>query len=196
MKYNLSEITELIRNRRTIFPEQYSSRKVHKEQIELIINNALWAPNHGNTQPWRFHVFTDGGLQKLSDFLGKTYLEVTPKEAQNDMKLAKMVSRPLRSSVVIAVSMVRQPESKIMELEEIEAVACAVQNMYLTCTAYGLGGFWSTPKLIYNQEMNHFLDLGEQDRCLGLFYVGYPDIEWPKAHRKPLEYVTKWISEE
>lgn len=196
MKYNLSEITELIRNRRTIFPEQYSSRKVHKEQIELIINNALWAPNHGNTQPWRFHVFTDGGLQKLSDFLGKTYLEVTPREAQNDMKLAKLVSRPLRSSVVIAVSMTRQPESKIMELEEIEAVACAVQNMYLTCTAYGLGGFWSTPKLIYNQEMNHFLGLGEQDKCLGLFYVGYPDIEWPKAHRKPLEYVTKWISEE
>lgn len=196
MKYNLSEITELIRNRRTIFPEQYSSRKVHKEQIELIISNALWAPNHGNTQPWRFHVFTDGGLQKLSDFLGKTYLEVTPKELQNDMKLAKMVSRPLRSSVVIAVSMVKQPESKIMELEEIEAVACAVQNMYLTCTAYGLGGFWSTPKLIYANEMNGFLGLEAKDKCLGLFYIGYPDIEWPKAHRKPLEYVTKWISEE
>lgn len=196
MKYNLSEITELIRNRRTIFPEQYSSRKVHREQIELIINNALWAPNHGNTQPWRFHVFTEGGLQKLSDFLGKTYLDKIPKEEQNDMKLAKLVSRPLRSSVVIAVSMVKQPESKIMELEEIEAVACAVQNMYLTSTAYGLGGFWSTPKLIYTKEMNDFLDLGEQDKCLGLFYIGYPDIEWPKAHRKPLEYVTKWISEE
>ncbi len=196
MKYNLSEITELIRNRRTIFPEQYSSRKVHREQIELIINNALWAPTHGNTQPWRFHVFTEGGLQKLSDFLGKTYLEVIPAELQNDMKLAKLVSRPLRSSVVIAVSMVRQPESKIMELEEVEAVACAIQNMYLTCTAYGLGGFWSTPKLIYTKEMNDFLELGEQDKCLGLFYVGYPDIEWPKAHRKPLEYVTKWVSEE
>lgn len=195
MKYNLSEITDLIRSRRTIFPEQYSSRKVHKEQIELIINNALWAPNHGNTQPWRFHVFTDEGLPKLSDFLGKTYLELTPKEQQNEMKLAKMISRPLRSSVVIAVSMAKQPESKIMELEEIEAVACAVQNMYLTCTAYGLGGFWATPKLIYDQKMNEFLGLQEQDKCLGLFYIGYPEIEWPKAHRKPLEYVTKWISE-
>jgi len=196
MKYNLSEITDLIRNRRTIFPEQYSTRKVHKEQIELIINNALWAPNHGNTQPWRFHVFTEGGLQKLSTFLGETYMEVTPKEQQNDMKLAKMVSRPMRSSVVIAVSMEKQPESKILEIEEIEAVACAVQNMYLTCTAYGLGGFWSTPKLIYSEEMNDFLGLQAADKCLGLFYIGYPDIEWPKAHRKPMEYVTKWISEE
>ena len=59
MRYNLSEITELIRNRRTIYPEQFSDRKVHLEQIELILNNAQWAPTHGNTQPWRFVVFAD-----------------------------------------------------------------------------------------------------------------------------------------
>jgi nitroreductase len=196
MKYNLSEITDLIRNRRTIFPEHFSTRKIHKEQIDLIINNALWAPTHGNTQPWRFHVFTEGGLQKLSDFLGKTYLELTPEDKQNPMKLAKMVARPLRSSVVIAVSMVRDPEGKIEELEEIEAVACAIQNMYLTATAYGLGAFWASPKLIYHQKMNDFLGLKAKDKCLALFYIGYPEGEWPKAHRKPMEYVTKWISEE
>lgn len=195
MRYNLSEITELIRNRRTIYPEQFSARKVHKEQIELMLNNGLWAPTHGNTQPWRFQVFTDEGLQSLSSFLGKTYLEQTPMEQQNDMKLAKMLSRPLKSSVVIAVSMKRQPEEKILEIEEIEAVACAVQNMHLTATAYGLGGFWSTPKLIYSKAMNEFLELEEADKCLGLFYVGYPEIEWPKSHRKPLEYVTTWRTE-
>ena len=97
MRYNLSEITDLIKNRRTIYPEQFSDRKVHKEQIELLLNNAQWAPTNGNTQPWRFKVFTDAGLQKLSDFLGKTYLELTPKEDQNDMKLAKMITRPLTS---------------------------------------------------------------------------------------------------
>lgn len=195
MKYNLSEITELIRNRRTIFPEQFSDRKVHREQIELILNNALWAPTHGNTQPWRFHIFMEEGLQRLSDFLGQTYLQLTPEQDQNDMKLAKLVARPKRSSVVIAVSMARQPEKRIPEIEEIEAVACAVQNMHLTTTAYGLGGFWSTPKLVYSQEMNLFLGIGEEDKCLGLFYIGYPAIEWPKSHRKPLEYVTNWITE-
>jgi nitroreductase len=79
-------------------------------------------------------------------------------------------------------------------LEEIQAVACAVQNMYLTCTAYGMGGFWSTPKLIYSQQMNQFLELSEKDKCLGLFYIGYPSVEWPSSHRKPLEYNAKWIT--
>lgn len=195
MRFNLSEVNELIRNRRTIYPEQFSDRKVHKEQIELILNNAQWAPTHGNTQPWRFKVFMEEGRQKLADFLGKTYLELTPKEQQNDMKLAKMLTRPMKSSVVIAVCMERQAEEKILEIEEIEAVACAIQNMHLSCTAYGLGGFWATPKLIYSTQMNDFLGLGEKDKCLGLFHIGYPAIEWPKAHRKPLEYTTQWISE-
>jgi nitroreductase len=196
MRYNLSEINELIRNRRTIFPEQFSERKVHKEQIEVILNNAQWAPTHGNTQPWRFHVFMEEGLSTLSQFLGATYLKLTPEDQRNDMKLGKLIRRPLLSSAVIAVCMKRQEEEKILELEEIEAVACAIQNMHLTCSAYGIGGFWSTPKLIYAKEMNEFLNLEEKDKCLALFYVGYPSIEWPEnSHRKPIEYNTKWINQ-
>ncbi len=193
MRYNLSEITEVIKNRRTIYPEQFSDRKIHKEQVELLLNNAQWAPTHGNTQPWRFKVFMEEGLPKLSDFLAKTYLKLTAKEDQNDLKLSKMINRPLKSSVVIAICMERQKEEKILEIEEIEAVACAIQNLHLSCTAYGLGGFWATPKIIYSSEMNEFLGLGEKDKCLGLFYIGYPSIDWPKAHRKPLEYTTEWI---
>ncbi len=192
MRYNLSEITELIRNRRTIYPEQFSDRKVHKEQIELILQNAQWAPTHGNTQPWRFHVFMDQSKERLSQFLGTTYLALTPKELQNDAKLAKLMRRPILSSAVIAVSMSRQKEKKIPEIEEVEAVACAIQNMHLTCTAYDIGLFWSTPKLIYSKEMNDFLGLSEEDKCLGLIYLGYPNIEWPESHRIPLEYHTQW----
>lgn len=193
MRFNLSEINELIRERRTIYPEQFSTRKVHREQIEVILNNGQWAPTHGNTQPWRFKVFMgEEHRQDLSQFLGKTYQEIVPEELQNDAKLAKLMRRPLITSAVIAVCMERQPEEKILEIEEVEAVACAIQNMHLTCTAYGLGGFWSTPKLIYTPQMNAYLNLGEKDKCLGLFYVGYPEIEWPKAHRRPLDYTTEW----
>jgi len=136
MKYNLSEISELIKNRRTIYPEQFSDRKIHREQIELMLTNATWAPTHGNTQPWRFTVFIEESRQELSDFLAQTYLSITPKEEQNDLKLAKFLNRPLQSSAVIAVSMERDRTKKINEIEEIEAVACAIQNLMLTATSY------------------------------------------------------------
>lgn len=192
MRYNLSEITDLIRNRRTVFPEQFSDRKVHKEQLELILNNAIWAPSHGLTQPWRFTVFADDALLDLSEELGRIYLAEIPAEKQNDAKLAKMVSRPKMASAVIAVCMERDTTGRISEMDELLATACAVQNMHLTCTAYGLGAFWSTPAVIHTGSMKRFLQLGEDDRCIGLFYIGYPALEWPKGQRKPIEYVTTW----
>lgn len=194
MKYNLSEITAVIKDRRTIYPEFFSERKVHKEQIELLLNNAIWAPTHGMTQPWRFKVFMDEGKTRLGEFMRDLYLEKVPDAEQKQIKLNRNTDRPARASAVIAVCMERQKEEKIPEIEEVEAVACAIQNMYLTCTAYGLGGFWSTPKLIYTKEMNDFLNLGEKDKCLGLFYVGYPGNEWPKGQRRPIEYVTEWVN--
>lgn len=197
MKYNLSEITDLIKNRRTIYPEFYSDRKVHKEQIEVLLNNAIWAPTHGLTQPWAFKVFMDEGRQKLATFLSSTYTKLTPEESFSALKFNKLSTRPLLAGAVIVVSLNRNPKSSIKEIEEIEAIACAIQNMHLTCTAWGLGAFWATPGVIYTKEMNVFLGLKEEDKCLGLFFVGYPkaDFEWPKGHRKPIEYFTEWVSE-
>ena len=198
MKYNLSEITDVIRDRRTIYPEFYSERKVHKEQVETILNNAIWAPNHGSTQPWQFKVFLGKSKEKLSDFMSTLYAEKFQGEQFKQTKFDKLKNRPIASGcAVVAVSLKRESDSRIPELEEIEAVACAIQNMYLTCTAWGLGGFWATPKLIYTEEMNDFLNLEGEDKCLGLFYIGYvkPDFEWPKGHRKPLEYYTEWLEE-
>jgi nitroreductase len=195
MKYNLSEILDVIKNRRTIYPENYSSRVVQKDIIEKLLNSAIWAPTHGKTQPWRFHVFMEGGRTTLSNKLGSIYADLYKKDTYNELKHKKLMNRPLLSSAIIAVSMSRDPSGKIPEIEEVEAVACAMQNMLLSATAYGLGTFWSSPKIIYTKEMNAFLELEENDQCLGLLYIGYPSEEWPSGQRKPIEYVTKWINQ-
>ena len=194
MKYNLSEITEIIRQRRSITPEQFAPRKVHREQLEVVLNNALWAPSHGMTQPWRFKVFTEGGMTRLQQLVPELYRKTTAAEKFNQAKFDRMILRLEKTSAVVALCMERDPTGKIDEIEEIEAVACAAQNMMLTCTAYGLGAFWSTPKFLSHPDMLAFLNLKESDRCLGLFYIGYPSGDWPVSHRKPLEYVAEWIT--
>ncbi|MFZ1686816.1 MAG: nitroreductase [Flavobacteriales bacterium] len=192
MKYSVSELTEVIRDRRTIFPKDYTDRVVHRDIIERVLSNGTWAPNHGMTQPWRYHVFTGEGRQKLSAFLGEEYTRITPVEKFLQRKRDNLTQRPLLSSVVIVLGMARDPNGKISELEEMFAVACGVQNMYLTCTAYGLGGFWSTGAVITGEAMRDFLGMGEKDKCMGLFYIGYPSVEWPKGYRKPLDQFVSW----
>jgi nitroreductase len=134
-------------------------------------------------------------IPRLANQLAEMYKQTTPAEKFLEKKYNNFKERPLKSTVVIAVCMERQETEKIKEIEEIEAVACAIQNMHLTCTAYGLGAYWSTGGATYSDEMKLFLGLEPKDKCLGFFYVGYPNIEWPKSSRKPIEYVTEWITE-
>ncbi len=194
MKYNLSEIIDVVKNRRTVYPETYSSRSVQKEIIEKLLTSAIWAPTHGKTQPWRFKVFMNEGRIALSKGLGELYKNHFKNDAFNELKHKKLINRPLLSSAIIVVTMKRDETGKIPEIEEVEAVACAIQNILLTATAYGLGIFWSSPKFIYTPEMNAFLKIDESSKCLGLLYVGYPSQEWPLGQRKPIEYVTEWIT--
>lgn len=194
MKYNLSEVNGLIRDRRTIYPEQFSTRKVHQEILEVLLENARWAPTHKLTQPWHFVVFTGDGLQKLSDFHSETYKRITPADKFGEKKYLMMKERPLKSSAVIAVCLKRDKNESIPELEEVAAVACSVQNMALTATAYGLAFYWGTGGLTFHQEMKDFLGLEEKDTCMGLIHIGYPAIEWPAKTKRKMrsEYLT-WI---
>ncbi len=191
MRFNLSEITALIKDRRTIYPEQYSERKIHNEQIELLLNNAIWAPTHGMVQPWRFVVLQEDARHSLAECLGSDYVTTIPKEQQQDAKLAKMMSRPGKASAIIALILDRT-DSKVSEQDDFAAVACAVQNMHLVATAAGIGAFWATPGVMNGPKTRAYLDLNDQQRVVGLFYLGYPAIEWPSGQRKPIEYLTTW----
>jgi nitroreductase len=195
MKFSVSEISELMRYRRTIYPKDYTERAVHRELVERILTNATWAPNHGMTQPWRFTVFTGDARKRLSDRLSEIYLANTPADKVLPKKLESIRQRPLQSSVVIAIGLQRDPSGKINERDELLAMGCAVQNMHLTCAAYGLGAFWATGAPMTGPAMKAFLGLGEQDLALGLFYIGYPAVEWPKGYRKPLDQLVHWVDQ-
>ena len=71
------------------------------------------------------------------------------------------------------------------------SVACAVQNMWLTAAAYGIGAYWSTPKSIYSA--NEFLELEQGQKCLGFFYMGYETENELKGQRKPIEDKIEWM---
>jgi nitroreductase len=193
MKYNLSEINDLIQNRRTIYPEQYSERKVQRDMIETILNNARWAPTHGKTQPWRFVVYMGKGREILSERMLDLYRRLTPEESFSEGKYKRIGERIARTSALVLLVMERTPETRIPEIEEVEAVSCAAQNILLSATAYGLGAFWSSPAFLYHPEAIEAFGYKPEDKILGLIYFGYPAIEWPKSHRKPLEFVTEWV---
>lgn len=194
-KYPIEEINDLIKNRRSVFPKQYTGETVDNAIIEQMLENANWAPNHGKTEPWRFFVFTGDGLKTFAAFQSSLYKELTPEDDFNEMKYQKLQNSPLKASHVIAIAMKRQPSEKIPEIEEIEAVACAVQNMYLTATAYGVGPYWGSGGVTYQEEAKEFFGLGPNDKLLGFFYVGVPTSEPKEGVRGEYKEKVTWIEE-
>ncbi|MEX0811289.1 MAG: nitroreductase [Chitinophagales bacterium] len=193
---NTEEFNQLIATRRSTWPLQFeASAKIPDSIIEQMLENANWAPNHGNTEPWRFTVFTGEGLKKLADFQAEIYRKHTPVEKFTQKKFDKLSSFPLLASHVIAIVMKRGNNPKIPELEEMLAVACAVQNMYLTAAAYQVGAYWSTGGVTFNRskEVLDFFDLGSEDKLLGFFYVGKIKKPTPKGRRKPIEDKVEWV---
>lgn len=184
---------ELIRTRRSIYTNMFSGDLVEDRIIEEMLENAQWAPSHKLTFPWHFVVFKGEGLKRLSDFQGTLYQQKSGADFQEE-KYQKLKRKPLECSHVIAIGMKRDAKERIPEVEEICAVACAVQNMWLTASAHKIGCYWSTGGITFDQEAKPFFDLGEKDRLLGFLYIGVPKTDrWPQGKRPDTEERVRWV---
>lgn len=194
MSFNTTEINQLLKTRRSIFPTLYTGEKVDDKIISQMLENANWAPNHKLTEPWRFKVFTGEGLKKLGEIQAAVYKEVTEKDGTfTQKKYENLLEKPLTASHVILISMHRDEKESVPEVEEISAVACAVQNMYLTATAYGVGCYWGTGGITYFDESKSALGIAPKDRIMGFMYVGIPK-KWPDSPPKgTIDDKIEWV---
>lgn len=196
MDFNTEWLNEVIASRRSVFQQQYSGEQVSDAIVHQMLKNANWAPTHKLTEPWRFNVFTGAGLSRLAQFQGDVYKRVTA--ADNTFKedrYQNLLTKPMQSSHIISIGMRRDPKKSVPEIEEIGAVFCAVQNMYLTATAYGIGAYLSTGGITYFEEAKEFFGLEKEDKLLGFFHIGIPKVEIQKGNRRPIEQKVKWINE-
>lgn len=192
--FDIGEVNRLISKRRSVYPNMYSGEIIDDKIIRNILVNANWAPTHGMTEPWRFTVFAGEGLKKLAEFQSGLYKQTSQNNGSYDeSKFLKLASKPLLASHIISIGMKRCETNKIPEIEEISAVACAVQNMYLTATAYGVGCYWGSGGITYLEEAKPFFNLEESDKLLGFLYFGIPKTKWPEGRRKPIEDKVSWV---
>ncbi len=187
----IEEVHDLIRNRRAVYPLQYKSTIIPDQIIKNILENANWAPSHRLTQPWRFKVMKGEVLKDFGIFMAEKYRSLNPREAFSVAKYEKLKMNPQKAGAIIAICMQKDPKERVPEWEEVASVAMAVQNMWLTASAYGIGAYWSTPDLL--MYFDEFDTLEEGESCIGLFYMGYADAPKVSPPRTPIEDKVKWL---
>ena len=196
MNNDIQFLSKLIRERRSVYPKDFNAEKKIDDQIvSEILDNAVWAPNHGLNQPWFFKVFHNQGVVTFFNKMKEIYLEITPSDKQNEKKIAKYDEKAGQISHIIAVCMKRDSAKRYPEIEDIVATSCVIQNIYLQLKPQGIAGYLSTGDICYTFQIREFLNLGEDERCMGFFQLGVPsgDIKIPVRKRIPSSEKTEWI---
>jgi nitroreductase len=185
-QFDVEEVKKLLMHRRSRFPREFSGEPVSKHEVSLLLKYAHWAPTHGRTEPWHFVVISGDARASFGEAHAALYKRETPQEEFSELKYEKLKKRPTECAHMIAICMKRGDNPKIPVIEEVCAVACAVQNIYLMATAQGLAGYWSTGGMTFHEGMKGLLALRPEDQCLGFFMLGRPKDtrHWPKGYRK------------
>jgi len=168
--------------------------------VQQVLEAAVWAPNHRRTEPWRFTVMAGRAREQLGAVMAAS-LQARLPATQGDQpgaesetaRLDRERSKPLRAPVVIAVAAVPSDRPKVVEIEEVAAVAAAVQNMLLAAEALGLGAMWRTGEPAYDPAVKRFLGLPDRAYLLAFVYLGYPDLAESREHARDSGQYTTWL---
>ena len=57
----------IIQERRSI--KKFNGQPVAAADVTAVLEDATWAPNHGNREPWRFVVAAENGLTAIRETL-------------------------------------------------------------------------------------------------------------------------------
>lgn len=192
---NIETIQDIISNRRSCKPALMNGKKINDADIYRLLELGDWAPTHAHTEPWRFIVFANNTVQVFCKDHAELYKSHTAAEKFETSKYKKLLHNGDGASHIIAVYMKRGTNPKITELEEICAVAAAIQNILLGASALNIAALWSTGGLTYNAAMKTYFKLNENDKMLGLLYMGYTDNAPKKGERIiPLKEKIDWRS--
>lgn len=162
-----------------------------REHLQQIIAAGARAPDHGRLAPWRFVVIEGAGRDKLGDVMAQSLLARDPAadEAQQQREREKVTRAP----VIITVAARIKPGHKVPEIEQVLAVAAAVQNMFLAAHALGYGAMWKTGPAAYDPKIKAALGLAPEDQIVAFLYLGTTAM---KGQVRPglLEDRVQWLS--
>ncbi len=158
MSQNPSDMLSTIHNRTSI--REYTSGKVAKQDVEILLRAAMAAPSSRNVQPWRFFVIEDQALLK---------------ELSGELPTAGMVAHAPLAIVVCGDTTSGNPTQE-QRANWIMDCSAATQNLLLAAHAQGLGAVW-TGVFPYQERIrvvSQVLELPPHLVPLNLIAVGHP----------------------
>lgn len=157
-------IAKVIRERRSI-KKDYKPDPVPEELVLELLNDAVYAPNHGLREPWRF-LFVP--TEKKEAFIERLLPMFAPDQQQTRRQL---FSAP---SAFLIVIMKEDPRQKFWE-EDFGATSALIQNFQLLAWERGLGVVWKTNPHNLDPKVRQALGVSPGEKIIGFLHLGFFD---------------------
>jgi nitroreductase len=182
-----------ISTRRSFGLKDLSPKAIDLALVEQMLEAANWAPSHGQTEPWRFVVYSGEARQIVGDAFGAAFRLLNPGDQYSEAGERAKRDRVWQAPVWIALGM--HPNPKMPEWEELIAFGSAVQNMHLMAGALGLASKWTSGACAIHPHVAEVIGFAPATRLCGFFYVGQPAVAWPESKRRPLAEKVRWVGD-
>lgn len=169
-------------------------------ELDVLLQAAVSAPDHGQLRPWRFVVFRGEGRQRLGDLLARAHAAREPDADAGSLE--KTAAKPLRAPLVVAciAAPVGAEEAwsgkAIPAWEQVAAVAAATQNLCLAAHARGWGSMWRTGWFGESPLVREALGMRDGDVLVGWVYLGTVPPTATAPARRPTDLaaaVEEWV---
>ncbi|MUT67212.1 nitroreductase [Paenibacillus sp. NEAU-GSW1] len=178
-KQKNGSIEHIIRSRRSV--RLFRNEPIETSEILELLNIAVWAPNHGMREPWRFILYRDGGRQAFADAVLKTYTSEEHKK-MGAGKLEYYTNIPAHLVIILK----EDPRQKEWD-EDYAAVCCLIQNFQLAAWERGIGVVWKTNWYSYDPKFREAAGLKPGEKIVGVLHIGYPEQVPPERPRTSAE---------
>jgi len=176
-------ILDHLKQRRTV--RRFKPDEIAQDTLDAIYEAAMWAPSHGNAQPWEFVVVGPQSRAKLlvmfrakaDELLAEPDLP-PPRRAAIEALKEDFGGAPFLVAVVS-----RRPADDLEKVENPLSVAAAVQNMCLAAWDHGVGAVWLSFGAA--PPVRGVLGIGEGETVVALLAMGYPADVPPAPPRDP-----------
>ncbi len=176
---------EAIHSRRDI--RRFRPNPIDDDIIRRILEAAHSAPSVGHSQPWRFIIVTDDSTRARAAWLADQErlaqaAVLSPEAGRHLLDLQLEGIREAPFGIVVCCDR-RAPAAGILgqrtlQDADIWSCACAIENLWLSSRAEGLGVGWVT--LFRPEDLSELLGLPDQVVPLGWLCVGWPDERQPE----------------
>jgi nitroreductase len=158
-------ILDALHHRRTIHQFDASIR-VPDHVVRAAVQAAIYAPNHGMTEPWRFVQLGPKTIRRIAT--------LNAKSMEDKEKAAKKLARWQAMPGWCVVTCQRSPDNELLELEDYAACCCATHNFCLAMHAQGVGTKWTTGPVTRTREFAEICKIDvTKELVVGCLWYGY-----------------------